>query len=294
MAYLHQGQANYPLRIGHEWAGRVTAMAEGVDASWMGKRVTSDTMLGCGRCDRCRRGRHHLCPSRYEIGIRGDWHGALAEQLVVPASALHEIPEAVSLAAAALVEPGANALRTVDAAALDPGQRLLIFGPGTIGLLAARFAIARGVEVRIVGVESTSLELARSMGVHEAMLLSELEESPSSTFHAVIDATNDAEIPAATLRWAEPGGRVVLIGLAGRESLIDTREVALQELTVVGILGGSAAIDQTIAAYANARVVPDALVSEVIGLEDVASRLEGERGPNAGPGPKVQVDPRVA
>jgi len=213
---------------------------------------------------------------------------------VVPASALHEIPEAVSLAAAALVEPGANALRTVDAAALDPGQRLLIFGPGTIGLLAARFAIARGVEVRIVGVESTSLELARSMGVHEAMLLSELEESPSSTFHAVIDATNDAEIPAATLRWAEPGGRVVLIGLAGRESLIDTREVALQELTVVGILGGSAAIDQTIAAYANARVVPDALVSEVIGLEDVASRLEGERGPNAGPGPKVQVDPRVA
>ncbi len=294
MAYLHQGHANYPLRIGHEWAGRVTAVGEGVDPSWMGKRATSDTMLGCGSCDRCQGGRHHLCESRYEVGIRSGWHGALAEQLVVPSSALHEIPESVSPAAAALIEPGANALRAVTAAALDPGQRLLIFGPGTIGLLAAQFAIARGVEVCIVGVESAGLELAREMGVEEAMLRSELEESPASTFHAVIDATNDAEIPTTTLRWVEPGGRVVLIGLAGRASLIDTREVALHEVTLVGILGGSAGIDETIASYADGRVVPDALVSEVIGLEAVASRLEGVRGPNAGSGPKVQVDPQMA
>jgi threonine dehydrogenase-like Zn-dependent dehydrogenase len=290
MDYLRQGHASYPLRIGHEWAGLISAVGEGVEPSWLGMRVTSDTMLGCANCERCRRGRHHICEFRHEIGIRGGWPGALAEQLVVPASALYEIPVSISLAAAALVEPGASAVRSVSAASLHPGQRLLVFGPGTIGLLAAQFALARGVEVHIVGVEDTSLELARSLGVHGAYLSS--EDLPS-TFDAVIDATNDAGIPAASLRWVEPGGRVVLVGLSGEPSLIDSRHITLGDLTVVGILGGSAGISEAIAAYADGRVAPDALVSEVVGLEETASRLAGERGPNAGIGPKVHVDPRI-
>src|ERR1700709_15228 len=52
MSYLHTGQAAYPMRIGHEWCGVVSALGEGVEASWLGRRVTGDTMLGCGRCDR--------------------------------------------------------------------------------------------------------------------------------------------------------------------------------------------------------------------------------------------------
>ncbi|MEX1124038.1 MAG: alcohol dehydrogenase catalytic domain-containing protein [Acidimicrobiia bacterium] len=290
MAYLRQGHASYPLRIGHEWVGRVTALGDGADPSWLGKRVTGDTMLGCGNCERCRRGRHHICEFRHEIGIRGGWPGALAEQLVVPVSALYQIPESVSLAAAAMVEPGAGAVRSVNAASLEPGRRLLIYGPGTIGLLAAQFALARGVEVHVVGIENTSLELARSVGVHGAYL--DAEDLPS-TFDAVIDATNDAGIPAASLRWVEPGGRVILVGLSGEPSLLDSRQITLGDVTVVGILGGSAGIGEAIAAYTDGRVVPDALVSEVISLEEVASRLEGERGASAGIGPKVHVDPRV-
>src|SRR4029077_15421179 len=50
MAYLQQGHAHYPLRLGHEWAGVVSALGEGVDPAWLGRRVTGDTMLGCGRC----------------------------------------------------------------------------------------------------------------------------------------------------------------------------------------------------------------------------------------------------
>ena len=48
MAYLHQGLAAYPMRLGHEWVGRISASGEGVDPRWEGKRVTADTMLGCG------------------------------------------------------------------------------------------------------------------------------------------------------------------------------------------------------------------------------------------------------
>jgi 2-desacetyl-2-hydroxyethyl bacteriochlorophyllide A dehydrogenase len=290
MDYLRQGHTSYPLRIGHEWAGRVTALGDGVDLTWLGKRVTGDTMLGCGTCERCLSGRHHVCESRQEIGVRGGWPGALAEQLAVPESALYEVPEQVSSAAAALVEPGGCAVRALNGTALQAGQRLLIFGPGTIGLLVAQFAIARGIEVHMVGVESASLELATSLGVQHVHLGSDDLPGP---FDAIVDATSDSGTPAMSLRYVEPGGRVVLIGISGEPSMIDSRQITIGDMNVVGILGGSAGLGEAITAYANRRVVPDPLVSEVVGLEDVASRLRGERGPNAGPGPKVQVDPTL-
>jgi threonine dehydrogenase-like Zn-dependent dehydrogenase len=164
MAYLHQGHAAYPIRLGHEWCGTVSAAGEGVDPAWLGRRVTGDTMLGCGRCHRCRAGRHHVCDRRYEIGIRGGWPGALAERLRVPAGALHPLPDSVGPVAGALVEPGGNALRAVDAAALAPGTRVLVWGPGTIGLLVAAFAAARGAEVHLVGPSEAALEFARGLG----------------------------------------------------------------------------------------------------------------------------------
>src|SRR3954462_10050944 len=67
MAYLHTGHASYPLRPGHEWCGRVTVVGRGVDAAWVGRRVTGDTMLGDQTCARCRRGRQHLCDEREEV-----------------------------------------------------------------------------------------------------------------------------------------------------------------------------------------------------------------------------------
>ncbi len=170
MAYLHQGHAAYPLRIGHEWVGRVAAMGRGVDPVWLGKRVTADTMLGCGRCERCLGGRRHLCAQRSEIGIRGGWPGALAEQVPVPVSALHEIPESMSASAAALVEPGANAVRVIRAASVA-GQRVLIFGSGTIGLLVALFARSGGAEVQVAGIDEGTLELAHSIGIKHAGLV---------------------------------------------------------------------------------------------------------------------------
>src|SRR5258708_2296304 len=137
MAYLHQGHASYPIRLGHEWCGVVSSTGGGVDPGWLGRRVTGDTMLGCGDFHRCPTGRQHVCADRYEVGIRGGWHGALAEQLAVPATALHALPGTVGVTAGAMVEPGGNALRAADAAQAGPGRRVLIFGPGTIGLLAA-------------------------------------------------------------------------------------------------------------------------------------------------------------
>jgi threonine dehydrogenase-like Zn-dependent dehydrogenase len=129
MAYLHQGHAHFPLRLGHEWMGVVASVGEAVDPGWLGRRVTGDTMLGCGHCRLCRSGRQHVCPERYEIGIRGDWPGALAEQLLVPATALHALPDSVDDVAGALVEPGGNAMRAVRATDAGPARGCSSTGP---------------------------------------------------------------------------------------------------------------------------------------------------------------------
>ncbi len=288
MAYLHDGHAGYPMRLGHEWCGTVASVGEGIDASWVGRRVTGDTMLGCRRCVRCRSGRQHLCEERSEIGIRGGWAGALAEQLVVPLTALHALPEQVDAIAGALVEPGGNALRAVQAACLTPGDKVLIWGPGSIGLLAAAFAAAAGAEVHLVGREPESLAFARRLGYEHTWSSLDLPHVP---FDAVIDATYGPDVPAAALELVEPGGRLVLVGLAGSPSRIDTRTLVLKDVTAVGILSASPGLAATLAQYACGAVDPRPLVAETVGLEQVEEVLSGRRPQRAGAGPKIQVDP---
>jgi threonine dehydrogenase-like Zn-dependent dehydrogenase len=290
MSYLHTGHAAYPIRLGHEWCGTVSAVGDGVDPSWLGCRTTGDTMLGCGACRRCLTGRHHVCEARFEIGIRGGWPGALAEQLRVPVTSLHRLPDDVDATAGALVEPGGNALRSVRAAHLSPGDRVLVLGPGTIGLLVAQLARAAGAEVHLMGRSERSLAFARTLdfaGVWAA------DDLPALAWDAVIDSSNAPSLPARALELIEPGKRIVYVGLAGTPSMIDTRTLALKDVTAVGILGASAGLAGTIEQYATGAVDPRPIVAATVSLDRVGDVLGGWRPSDAGPGPKIHIDPRL-
>jgi threonine dehydrogenase-like Zn-dependent dehydrogenase len=291
MPYLLDGHANFPMRLGHEWMGTVSSIGEDVDPHWLGQRVTGDTMLGCGSCRRCRSGHQHVCENRNEVGVRGDVPGALAEQLSVPATSLHALPANVDDALGALVEPGANALRAVQGTGLVAGGRLLIAGPGTIGLLAGFIAKAQGFEVHLAGITSPSIDFARSLGFAGVW---HLENLPTLEWDAIINATNDATLPSTALELVEPGGRVVYIGISANESNIDSRWLTLKDVTAVGILSGSPALSETISLFASGRVDPRALIGATVGFAEVASVLGGERPAKSGPGPKIQVDPTIA
>ncbi|HEY8719052.1 zinc-dependent alcohol dehydrogenase [Pengzhenrongella sp.] len=290
MSYLHSGQATYPIRLGHEWCGTVSAVGDDVDRRWLGRRTTGDTMLGCGACRRCAAGLHHVCERRFEIGIRGGWPGALAEQLLVPVSALHALPDEVDAVAGALVEPGGNALRSVRGADLSPGDSVLVLGPGTIGLLVAQLARAAGAEVHVLGRSERSLAFARTLGFAGVWADGDLPDLP---WAAVVDASNAPGLPSRALELVEPGKRVVYVGLAGSPSMIDTRSLALKDVTAVGILSASAGLDGTIEQYASGAVDPSPLVAATVGLDRVGAVLGGWRPADAGQGPKVHIDPRL-
>jgi threonine dehydrogenase-like Zn-dependent dehydrogenase len=290
MQYLHDGHSGFPLVLGHEWCGTVSAVGDPSDESWVGRRVTGDTMLGCGACRRCTGGRHHVCEARSELGIRGAFPGALAEQLVIPASALVELPDSVDDAVGAMVEPGGNAWRSLDAAGLETGERALVLGPGTIGLLVAEFARARGIEVHLGGRSASSLDFARSLGFENVWAIADL---PDLAYDAVIDASNGPSVPGLAVELVEPGRRVVFVGLAGTASLVDTRDIALKDVTAVGILGASAGLAGAVESFASGVVDPRPLVAATVGLHQVHDVLAGGRPASAGPGPKLHVDPRI-
>jgi 2-desacetyl-2-hydroxyethyl bacteriochlorophyllide A dehydrogenase len=288
LAYFGQGKTRFPVRPGHEWCGVVSAAGAGVSDSWLGARVTGDTMLGCGRCSRCRAGRGHICADRHEIGIMG-WPGALAEQVMVPASSLHRLPDAVDDRAGAMVEPGGNAWRAASAAGAGPGKRILVCGPGTIGLLTAAFAAAAGASVHVLALDRGREEMASSFG---ACAYWTSGDPPPAGYDAVIDATDDPRMPAYALALVEPGGRLVCIGISGVPSLVDSRDLVLGDITAVGILGASAGLRPAIEYYASGRVDPAGLVAVTVGLDRAAEALAGRVG--TGSGTKIHVDPRLA
>jgi threonine dehydrogenase-like Zn-dependent dehydrogenase len=285
LAYFALGKTRFPLRPGHEWCGVVSALGDGVDPGWLGARVTGDTMLGCGRCPRCLAGRGHVCADRREVGIMG-WPGALAEKVLARASSLHRLPDTIDDRAGALVEPGGNAWRAASAAEAGPGQRILVCGPGTIGLLTTAFARAMGAQVDIWALGRDREELAASFGATGYWTA---DDPPPVTYDAVVDCTDDHQMPAAALARAEPAGRLVYIGIAGVPSPIDSRDLVLGDLTAVGILGASAGLAPAIEQYAGGRVDPAGVVRVTVGLEDAAEALAGKI--STGAGTKIHIDP---
>jgi 2-desacetyl-2-hydroxyethyl bacteriochlorophyllide A dehydrogenase len=289
MPYLHNGISSYPVRLGHEWCGTVSAVGDGVDVSWIGSRTTGDTQIGCGHCSLCLHGRQHACADRSEVGLRGRYPGALAEQVLVPVSSLHALTDQVDAMAGAMVEPGANSLRAAWAAAIEPGCPVLILGAGTIGLLAAQFAVSQGAEVTVADRSERALRFAESLG---GFAVYDITQLPAARYDAVIDASNDPLAPALAVDLVQAGGRAVFIGLSGSPSLLDTRTVVLKDITAVGILSGSPALASTIEQYASGAVDPRPLVAATIGLDDVPALFAGNRPSGAGQGPKIHIDPR--
>jgi threonine dehydrogenase-like Zn-dependent dehydrogenase len=169
MAYLQQGHAAYPIRLGHEWCGTVSAVGDGVDPGWVGRRTTGDTMLGCGRCDRCRAGRPHVCEDRYEVGIRRGFPGALAERMAMPVTALHPLPDAVDDVAGAMVEPGRRVVYIGVAgqpSAIDT-RTLVLKDVTAVGILGASAGLAGTIEQYAAGAVDPRPLVAATVGLGE-------------------------------------------------------------------------------------------------------------------------------
>ena len=216
----------FPLVPGHEWAGTIAELGEGVEGFAVGDRVVCEGIIPCNRCPACKQGQTQLCQNYDQIGFtRGGGYG---EYVRAPAHVVHRLPDSVSFAAGVLVEPASCVLRGLEHGDPRPGETVGIVGIGTLGSIALRLARLHSPGALVAyGVRDEELAFASAMGA-DATVNVAAEDPVAATTRSVgggLDLVIETAgaVPAVELatRLVRPGGRVVLIGIAGEGKMLE-------------------------------------------------------------------------
>jgi alcohol dehydrogenase len=183
-------------------------------------------LVSCGDCDQCRRGLRHLCRTRSIVGIHRA--GAFAEQVAVPESSMHELPDSMTFEQAAMIEPLANGIHALGLARPDEGARIGVIGAGTIGLVSLLAARQHTDDVVVTDLAEHRLEVAQRLGA--AAVASTLE----GEFDVIIDAVGAPATRRQSVERLRPGGTTVWIGLLGADPGFDATAIIRNEQHVIG------------------------------------------------------------
>lgn len=203
--------AEFPMVLGHEPAGTVVKVGSGVTGWSAGDRAALEPAIYCYHCEFCRAGRHNICANLKFLSNPG-YPGFFREFVNLPVESLFAIPPQISMEVATLAEPLAVALHSMQFAAIRPGDSVLVFGTGAIGLLTIASAKLAGAG-RIYAVEPLAhrRDLARHMGADEVFDTS--EQGAVRDIHCAIDCAAKDDTTNAAIRATRNGGRVVITGI---------------------------------------------------------------------------------
>lgn len=282
-----------PVTLGHEVAGTVAAVGEGVSGWQVGQRVVTETYFSvCGRCEFCRTGRPNLCAERRSIGSFEN--GGFAQRVLVPATNLHALPDAIGFPEAALVEPLACVVRgLLELNRVTAGDRVVIAGPGAIGLLALQVAKAAGARVVMLGAAADEgrLELASRLGADGVLTVEGVEALTPKVMaqlggppEVVIECSGAAPAATLLLQLVKKSGRLIQVGLYGKAVTLELDQVCYKELTVTGSFATTpSSWYRALALAASGAVSLKALVGATFALHDwqrafaaVVSRTPGK------------------
>ncbi|MCE7983093.1 MAG: alcohol dehydrogenase [Caldilinea sp. CFX5] len=242
--HIYHGEyaSNPPVIMGHEVAGIVAEIGAGVTNCQAGDRVTCETYFSvCQQCDFCRAGLPNLCPQRKSIG--SGVHGGFTQYVLVPAHNIHHLPANVDLIAGALSEPLTCCVHALERTHVEPGETVIVSGPGAIGLLMAQVVKAAGAKVVVLGTsaDAARLVMAQTLGADLALNVEE-----GTTQQTIADLTDGvgadvvfecAGVGASAqscLKLVRRRGRYGQVGLFGKPVTLDLDLVCYKELEVHG------------------------------------------------------------
>jgi threonine dehydrogenase-like Zn-dependent dehydrogenase len=288
------GNRTPPLVMGHEFAGTVTEVGEGVDEALVGRVVAVNPLSSDGTCRLCRAGLTNLCPNRKLVGIHS--HGGFAEYTLAPAENVYPLPDGVEARTGALAEPlanGVHAARLALAGGLASAEHAVVIGGGTIGLMCLQAAVLDGIpEVHVVEPVGARREQALALGAGAA------HESGDGVRRALegrteglgVDLVIDAVGAEVTRRMAldllRPGGRVVFIGLHDDDTALGFHRVVRGQFDLQGSYAYTAEDYEQALAW---------LVEGKAGIGELPPVLPLEEGPGAfadlvkGPSAQIKV-----
>lgn len=235
-----KGYAGFLGTLGHEFVGRVV---ESPDASMIGRRVVGEINAGCGYCERCLTGDSRHCAARTVLGIKGR-DGAFAEFLSLPSRNLLEVPDSVSDEDAVFVEPLAAAFNILEQVKIGDSSDVVVVGDGKLAQLIVLALTRTGCLITIIGRHEKKLALARAYGA-DHIHLGELPAQWLGRFDLAIEASGAPSGLASAVKLVKPRGTVVLKSTHHDLTPLDTSQVVVNELNIVGSRCGrfAAALD---------------------------------------------------
>jgi len=279
-----------PFIQGHEWAGTVAALSDGVTGLQVGDRVAAENHKGCGTCANCRRGRYNLCEVARSKGKAYKLYGhsaqgAFADYAARPAGLLHKLPDAVSFEEGTIVNQGALGLHAIRRCRIEPGDTVAVIGPGLVGLITVQLAKAVGATRVIVAGRGPRLELAKELGADDVVDISETDtvEGIRALTNGVgadcaFECAGAPEAVVASINCVKRGGRVALVGLTGnKEVAFNTDRMALDEVDVFGVRSSPNAYPELINLIAAGKVNVKKLVSRTYPLEQISDAFDAFR-----------------
>lgn len=225
---------------GHEYTGTVAAVGGKVRDWSVGDSVVGGPTVRCGVCEYCRAGRPSLCSGRSSVGEGGDFQGAFAEYIKVPANELLRLPDGLSLRHAALTEPLAVALHGISRAGVQPGERVLVTGGGPIGTLSIAALVQLGVtDIVLSEPAPVRRELgerlgARSITPDELVTPRSPNEIATEPFDVALECSGHAAAMEQCLGQLQRTGRLVLVGAGVKPPRFDPNRILLNELMITG------------------------------------------------------------
>lgn len=272
-----------PLIMGHEAAGTIVAVGDGVDPSqWrVGDRVTFDSTVYCGECWHCKRGEVNLCDNRMVLGVScGDYrrHGAFAEYVAVPQRILYALPEQITFEQAAMVEAVSVAVHAVGRSPVSLGDSVVVVGAGMIGLLCLQAVRAAGCgKTFVVDLDESRLELARELGADVCLNPSAADVVDivrSETSGRGADLSLEAVGITPTINLAvtclRKGGSSTLVGNIAPTVELPLQEVVTRQLSLIGTCASAGEYPACLDLIARGVIRVDPLISKARPLSEGA------------------------
>lgn len=269
----------FPRVTGHEYSGTVAAVGDAVENIIVGDRVCVDPVVSCGLCYPCRIGRSNVCSKLQVIGVHRN--GGFGEFSSVPAANVICLPDNVTLEQAALVEPYSIASNVLNRMNPLPGDTLLVYGAGVIGLTIVQMARALGIErIIVTDIINERLDAAKALGATATInsieqdleaLISELTSAEGVPL--IADAACIPALLPQILRIASPAGRIGLLGLTATPSELVQMEVIKKELTLVGSRLSNGRFPDVLDMIASGQLNPSAMVSHRIPLNSICEAI---------------------
>ena len=278
----------FPFILGHEWAGEVAEVGEGVSEFKVGDRVAGEAHKGCGYCRNCLRGNYTLCLNygRPETGHRHygfTQPGANCEYNAYHIKAIHKIPDSLSFAHASLLDTAGVALHGIKLIGITPGGTVAIYGPGPIGLCAMQIVKGMGARTVIMVGRRHRLQVAREIGADYAIDFE--KEDPVKRILEITDGIGADEVlecagaevtPMQCVKSVRKGGKINLIGFFEDEKveLPPMTKMVLDEILMVGSRANPNVSEEVLNLFAAGVIDGERVVSHHFPLEKYPEALD--------------------